>query len=192
MAPSSEPVLVAGGGVAGLTLALTCHQIGVPVKVFESVRRLQPLGVGINLQPNAVRELYDLGLADDLPTIGIETKEWALVGRNGNDIWSEPRGVLAGYNWPQFSVHRGRLQMLLHRTVIERLGPDAVATGCRVVGYENTADGVRLAIDRRSGQGDSTENDHTEAAIVRDHVDGRLLMAGDGLRSAVRRHMHPW
>ncbi|MGI9598593.1 MAG: FAD-dependent monooxygenase, partial [Acidimicrobiales bacterium] len=107
------------------------------------------------------------------------------------DIWSEPRGVLAGYNWPQFSVHRGRLQMLLHRTVVERLGPDAVETGCRVVGYENTADGVRLAIDRRGGQGDSTDNDHAEVAMARDHVDGRLLIAGDGLHSAVRRQMHP-
>ena len=137
MTSTSEPVLIAGGGIAGLTMALTCHQIGVPVRVLESVRDLQPLGVGINLQPNAVRELYDLGLADDLPEIGIETREWALVGRNGNDIWAEPRGLLAGYNWPQFSVHRGQLQMLLYRTVLERLGPDAVTTGCRVLGYQN-------------------------------------------------------
>ena len=96
MAAETRPVLIAGGGIAGLSLALTCHQVGVPVRVFESVRELAPLGVGINLQPNAVRELYDLGLADDLPSVGIETKEWALVGRNGNDVWSEPRGRLAG------------------------------------------------------------------------------------------------
>ena len=93
-------VLVAGGGIAGIAMALTCHQIGVPVKVFESANQILPLGVGINLQPNAVRELYDLGLSASLNQIGIQTREWALVGRNGNDIWAEPRGLLAGYDWP--------------------------------------------------------------------------------------------
>ena len=76
-------VLIAGGGIAGLTMALTCHEIGVPFRVFESSRQILPLGVGINLQPNAVRELTDLGLADRLPEVGIEAEEWALVGRGG-------------------------------------------------------------------------------------------------------------
>jgi 2-polyprenyl-6-methoxyphenol hydroxylase-like FAD-dependent oxidoreductase len=171
------PVLVSGAGIAGLTFALTCHQIGVPVRVFESVRDLAPLGVGINLQPNAVRELHDLGLAEALPAVGIEAREWALVARNGADVWSEPRGLLAGYRWPQYAVHRGELQMLLHRTVLERLGPDAVVTSRRVVGYENTADGVRVTLDRRDGT--------TEV------VEGSVLVAGDGLHSAVRAQMHP-
>lgn len=160
-----------------MSLALTLHQIGVPARVFESVRELQPLGVGINLQPNAVRELHDLGLADDLPTVGIEALEWALVGRNGNDVWSEPRGLLAGYHWPQYAVHRGELQMMLYRCVLERLGPDSVVTGARVAGYEQTADGVRATLDRRDG------TTHT--------VDGSLLIACDGLHSAVRAQMHP-
>ena len=174
---TADAVIVAGAGVAGLTLALTCHQIGRPVKVFESVRELRPLGVGINLQPNAVRELFDLGLADELATIGIETQEWALVGRNGSDIWSEPRGVLAGYDWPQFSVHRGEFQVLLYRAVLERLGADAVETGCRVLGYENTANGVRVRMDRRG--------------IGEEVVEGSVLVAGDGLHSEVRQQMHP-
>ncbi len=173
----SAPVLVAGAGPAGLAFALTCHEIGVPVRVFESVRKLQPLGVGINLQPNAVRELYDLGLEATLPTVGISTREWALAARNGRDVWSEPRGLAAGYRWPQFSVHRGELQMLLHRTVVDRLGPDAVHTSRRVIGYENTARGVRVTLDRRDGR--------TET------VDGSLLVAADGLHSAVRQQMHP-
>ena len=112
------PVLIAGGGIAGMAMALTLHQIGVPCRVFETVPDLQPLGVGINLQPNAVRELYELGIgADQLDTIGIQAREWALVGRNGNDVYAEPRGLLAGYKWPQYSVHRGQLQMLLLREV---------------------------------------------------------------------------
>ena len=172
------PVLIAGGGIGGLATALTLHQIGVPCIVFEAVEALRPLGVGINLQPNAVRELYDLGLdASLLDAIGIQTKEWALVGRNGRDIYSEPRGLLAGYQWPQYSVHRGQLQMLLYNTVLERLGPDVVRLGQRVTGYRQQADGVTALIETRDGQ--------------RLEATGSLLLAADGLHSAVRAQMHP-
>src|SRR5690606_21359304 len=111
----TAPVLVAGAGIGGLATALTLHQIGVPCRVFESVANVKALGVGINLQPNAVRELYELGFGPSaLDAIGIATREWALVGLNGHDVYAEPRGILAGYNWPQYSVHRGKLQMMLY------------------------------------------------------------------------------
>jgi 5-methylphenazine-1-carboxylate 1-monooxygenase len=111
-------VIIAGGGIGGLVTALTLHQIGVRCIVFEAVRDMRPLGVGINLQPNAVRELYDLGItAKDLDRVGLPAQEWTLVGLNGNDIYSEPRGLLAGYNWPQYAVHRGRFHMLLYERV---------------------------------------------------------------------------
>ena len=174
----NDPILIAGGGIGGMALALTLHQIGVPCVVFESVAELQPLGVGINLQPNAVRELYDLGLsAEVLDTIGIQAREWALVGRNGNDVYAEPRGLLAGYRWPQYSVHRGQLQMLLYRTVLERLGPAAVRLGQRVTGYRQHAGSVTAQVQTRDGR-------------TLD-VPGRLLVAADGLHSAVRAQMHP-
>lgn len=173
-----SPILIAGGGIAGLSLALTLHQIGVPCIVFEAVGELQPLGVGINLQPNAVRELFDLGItARELDAIGIQAREWALVGRNGKDVYAEPRGLAAGYRWPQYSLHRGQLQMLLVRTVLERLGAGAVRLGHRVVGYRNEADGVVASIETRDGG--TTE------------VRGSLLVAADGLHSAVRAQMHP-
>ena len=173
----NAPVLIAGGGIGGLSLALTLHQIGLPCIVFEAVPQLQPLGVGINLQPNAVRELFDLGLdARVLDTIGLQAREWALVGRNGKDIYAEPRGLPAGYRWPQYSLHRGRLQMLLYRTVLERLGADSLRLGHRLVGYRNEADGVVASIETRDGR-------KLEAR-------GALLVAADGLHSAVRAQMH--
>jgi 2-polyprenyl-6-methoxyphenol hydroxylase-like FAD-dependent oxidoreductase len=176
--PSRAPVLIAGGGIGGMAMALTLHQIGVPCVVYEAVPELQPLGVGINLQPNAVRELYDLGLDDRvLDRIGIQAREWALVGRNGREIYAEPRGLAAGYRWPQYSVHRGELQMLLYRTVRERLGPGAVQLGQRVTGYRNGEDGVTALVETRDGQ--------------RREVQGAVLVAADGLHSAVRAQMHP-
>jgi 2-polyprenyl-6-methoxyphenol hydroxylase-like FAD-dependent oxidoreductase len=177
---STPPVLIAGAGIGGLTTALTLHQIGVPCRLFESVADIKPLGVGINLQPNAVRELYELGLGpESLATIGIETLEWALVGLNGHDVYSEPRGLRAGYHWPQYSVHRGKLQMLLYRTVLERLGPHAISTGMKITGYRNHADGsgVSAFLQDRAG--------------TRSEVAGSLLVAADGLHSAVRQQMHP-
>jgi 5-methylphenazine-1-carboxylate 1-monooxygenase len=177
---TSSPVLIAGAGIGGLSVALTLHQIGVPCRIFESVAVVKALGVGINLQPNAVRELYELGFgAQALDTIGIQTKEWALVGLNGHDVYTEPRGLLAGYNWPQYSVHRGRLQMLLYRAVLERLGPDTIVTGARVSGYRNheNGDGITALLQSRAG--------------ARSEVAGRLLIAADGLHSAVRQQMHP-
>ena len=172
------PVLIAGGGIGGMTMALTLHQLGVPCVVLEAVAELQPLGVGINLQPNAVRELYDLGLDDRvLDRIGIQAREWALVGRNGREIYAEPRGLAAGYRWPQYSVHRGELQMLLYRTVLERLGPGAVRLGQRVLGYRQQDSHVTALVETRDGR--------------RLEVDGALLVAADGLHSAVRAQMHP-
>ncbi len=171
-------VVVAGGGIAGLTMALTCHEIGVPVRVFESSRRILPLGVGINLLPNAVRELTDLGVADRLSEIGIATQEWALIGRGGNDIWSEPRGLLAGYRWPQWSVHRGELQLMLLDEVRRRCGTEAVVEAHRLVGYRNTSSGITATFEDRS-DGSTVE------------VDADILIAADGLNSRARRQLLP-
>lgn len=172
-------VLIAGGGIGGLAMALTLNQIGVPFTVFEAVRSLAPLGVGINIQPNAVRELYDLGIdADDLDAVGVPSKEWALVGLNGNDIYSEPRGLAAGYKWPQYSVHRGELHMLLYRKLVERAGPDCVKLHHRVTGYEMEAGGSVAAVVKRSDGREIKER-------------GALLIAADGIHSDIRAQMHP-
>ena len=176
---TDKRVIIAGGGIGGLATALTLHQIGVPCIVFEAVREMRPLGVGINLQPNAVRELYDLGFTpDDLDRVGLPAKEWALVGLNGNDIYAEPRGLLAGYAWPQYAVHRGLFHMLLYQKTVERIGADAVRLGSRVTGYRKTADGgVIVLLETADGTVDEAR--------------GKLLIGADGIHSAVRAQMHP-
>ncbi len=177
---TTSPVLIAGAGIGGLSVALTLHQIGVPCVVFESVADIKPLGLGINIQPNAIRELYELGFCpESLDTIGLPTREWALVGLNGNEVYSEPRGLRAGYKWPQYSVHRGGLQILLYRAALERLGADSVRTGLKVTGYRNHPDGKGVTALLRNRDGKCSG------------VEGSLLIAADGLHSEVRQQMYP-
>ena len=171
-------VLIAGGGIAGLTLGLTLHQIGVPFRIYEATRSIRPMGVGINIQPNAVRELFDLGLTDELASIGIKTRQYGFYTKHGLTIWEEPRGLWAGYSWPQYSVHRGKLQMLLYETLIQRAGTDCIATGQRATGFETTETGAILSLeDVETGRSHS--------------VAGSLIVAADGIHSAVRAQMQP-
>src|SRR3954470_18941118 len=162
-------VLIAGGGIGGLTLALSLHQIGVGARVFESVPELRPLGVGINVLPHAVRELIELGLHDRLDAAAVRTRELAYFSKHGKPIWSEPRGVEAGYKWPQFSIHRGTLQQILLDAAIERLGKDNILTSHHLTGWSETADGVRADfIDKATGKAAGT-------------YDGKILIAADGI-----------
>ena len=176
---TDKKVIIAGGGIGGLTLALTLHQIGVPFLVLEKSRAMRPLGVGINIQPNAVRELFDLGLTSEiLDTIGVSAKEWALVGLNGKEVYAEKRGLDAGYNWPQFAAHRGELLMLLYRTLIERAGAESVMLDAKVVKYlKQPAGEVDVSVKRSDGS--------------RFQISGSLLIGADGIHSAVRAQMHP-
>src|SRR5689334_1128483 len=122
-------VVIVGGGISGLSQALSLHQVGIPCRVYDAVPALAPLGYGINLQPNAVRELFALGLGDALSEAGILTKELAFYNKHGQLIWTEPRGKAAGYRWPQISISRGELHRILLGAIRERLGADAIVTG---------------------------------------------------------------
>ncbi|WP_345388310.1 FAD-dependent monooxygenase [Nonomuraea salmonea] len=139
--PSSMRVIIAGAGIAGLTAALSLHAAGITdVTVHEAVEEIQPLGVGINLLPHAVRELMELGLGDRLAETGVATADLTFLNPRGQRIWSEPRGRAAGYRWPQYSIHRGRLLLLLLDAVRERLGPGAVVLGSRITALDHDAD----------------------------------------------------
>lgn len=172
-------VVIVGAGIGGLTLALSLHQVGIAARLYESVDKLEPLGVGINLLPHAVRELTELGLADEIAETAIPTSTLSYVSKRGQSIWSEPRGQAAGYNWPQFSIHRGELQMILYRAVLARLGPDAVRTGHHFSSFEETGTGIRAEfIDRRNG-------------APREAVEGAVLVGCDGIHSALRAQLVP-
>jgi 2-polyprenyl-6-methoxyphenol hydroxylase-like FAD-dependent oxidoreductase len=172
-------VLIAGGGIGGLTLALSLHQIGVPAQVFESVAELKPLGVGINVLPHAVRELIELGLLDELDAQGVRTRELSYYSKHGKPIWSEPRGIEAGYKWPQFSIHRGTLHRILLDAAIARLGAENIFTSHHLRDYTETADGVRADfIDKATGKSAG-------------HQHGALLIAADGIHSAIREKLYP-
>jgi 2-polyprenyl-6-methoxyphenol hydroxylase-like FAD-dependent oxidoreductase len=172
-------VLIIGAGIAGLTTALSLHQIGVECRVFESVDTIEPLGVGINTLPHAVRELTELGLAERLAATAIPTAELAYYSKHGQLIWSEPRGLAAGYNWPQFSIHRGELQMILLAVARERLGADCIVTGHHLASWETTNAGVRARfVNRRTG-------DQVGEA------EGGLLIGADGIHSTVRSALYP-
>ena len=175
---TEDRILVAGGGIGGLALALTLHQIGVPVTVLESAREMRPLGVGINLQPNAIRELFDLGIeAAALDEVGVPAEEWALVGLNGREVYAEPRGLKAGYKWPQYAVHRGEFHMLLYHTLVERAGAEVVQLGTKVTGYAKDGAGIVATVARADGSTDALR--------------GRLLIGADGIHSAIRAQMYP-
>ena len=170
-------VVVAGGGIGGLTTALALHTAGIEVTLFEAVPEIRPLGVGINLLPHAVRELTELGLADRLAATAIETKELIYANRHGQEIWREPRGRDAGYRWPQYSIHRGRLQMILYEAACERLGRARIRTDRRLAEFEQDGQRVSARFVDRSGQSETVEAD--------------LLVAADGIHSAVRAAFHP-
>ena len=121
--------IIVGGGIGGLTTALMLRARGIDCELFEQSDTIRELGVGINTLPHAIRELTGLGLLDRLDAAAVRTDVLYYLNRHGQEVWREPRGLDAGHDVPQFSVHRGRLQSVIHRAVEERLGPEAIHTG---------------------------------------------------------------
>lgn len=173
----TNPVIIAGAGPVGLTAALLLHRQGRTVRVYEAVSELRPLGVGINLLPHSVRVLYGLGLAEQLDDIGIRTAALHYYNKYGQQIWSEPRGLDAGYPFPQYSIHRGRLQLMLLDAVTAELGENAVFTGHRLTGWEDTGNSVRVTFAQADGR--------------RLQVTGDCLIAADGINSTARALLYP-
>ncbi|MGM1063960.1 flavin-dependent oxidoreductase [Saccharothrix sp. Mg75] len=172
-------VVIAGAGIGGLTAALSLHAAGITdVLLLEAVPEIRPIGVGLNILPNAVRELDGLGVLDRLAEVSVATGTLSYHNRFGSLIFREPRGRAAGYRWPQLSVHRGRLQGVLLAAVRERLGAGAVVPDARVAGFAHLPDG-RVSAEVRHADGTTT------------HEVADVLVGADGIQSAVREALHP-
>ena len=141
-------VLIVGGGIGGLTLALELHKRGLPCRVFESAPQIKSVGVGINLLPHATKLLGELGLVPRLLGVSVETAEAAFFNRFGQLIYREPLGKRAGYDWPQISIHRGELQAALIEAFKERLGPDRLHLGAHVSGFSQDGETVTLPLKK--------------------------------------------
>jgi 2-polyprenyl-6-methoxyphenol hydroxylase-like FAD-dependent oxidoreductase len=172
-------VIIAGAGIGGLTLALSLKAAGFDdIDIYEAAHELRPVGVGINLLPHAVRELTELGLEGAIAERAVATEALMYANRFGQEIWREARGRFAGYDWPQYSIHRGVLQMLLLDACRERLGADRVHAGRRVTLAENRPDGVTVRLADAAGGQDVT-------------AAGDVLVGADGIHSTVRAHFYP-
>lgn len=177
MSKFPKPVIIAGAGPGGLTLALLLQQQNIPVRVFESVAELKPLGVGINLLPHSVRVFHNLGLEDMLKANGVETSTLLFCNKFGQEIKVEPRGLRAGYKYPQISIHRGYFQMLLYQEVVARLGTGSVLTGHALESWRDTDNGVEVTLRTPTGQ-----------AV---QATGSCLVAADGIKSTARQLLYP-
>ncbi|MFB5147982.1 flavin-dependent oxidoreductase [Burkholderia orbicola] len=171
-------VLIAGGGIGGLTLALTLHEQGIPVRVFEAAPEIKPVGVGVTLLPHCTAVLGRLGLNEALESVAVSTTTTSFFNRYGQHIYSEETGRHAGYKTPQFQVHRADLHKLLLDACRERIGADRIVTGARCVGFEQDETGVRIKLEDRGGHGMTSYR-------------GDALIGCDGLHSVVRKQLHP-
>ena len=166
-------ILIIGGGIGGLTLALALHTRGLDCKVFEAAPKFMPLGVGINMLPHAIRELSLLGLEPALTNYGVEAKEFTYFNRHGQAIFVEPCGRFAGYKYPHFSIHRGDLHKVLFDAVVDRIGPNAIYFSHACLGFTQSDTEIKVHFDNAETQ------------------TGTIAIAADGFHSVFRKQLYP-
>ena len=179
MTDTGVKVAILGAGVAGLALALNLKKRGIECRVYESAPEIKELGVGITLLPHATRELHELGLLDEIRSLAIENVESCFFNRFGQLLYKEPRGKYAGYRFPEFGIHRGRLHMALYRAALAALGPDAIIVNRQGVGIDQDERGATLHL-RETTSGKMVEPVRAAAVI-----------GCDGINSVVRRQFYP-
>jgi 5-methylphenazine-1-carboxylate 1-monooxygenase len=171
-------VAIVGGGICGLSLALNLRERGISCRVYERAPEIKELGVGITLLPHAMREFTTLGLGDELLKAGIENRESRFYNRFGQLIYKESRGRLAGYEYPEVCIHRGRLHMILFKAARERLGADAILTDHECIGVEQ---------DEQA----ATMHFKTSAGRAKGSVRSDVVIDCEGINSAIRKQFYP-
>ena len=174
-----DDIIIVGAGIGGLTLGLALHAAGIPCRIFESAAEIRPIGVGINLLPHATKELAALGLEQALARVAIATADATFFNRFGQLIYQEPLGRAAGYEHPQFSIHRGDLQMVLLDAFRARVGGDRLTTSHHCIGVEQDEAGVIVSFSDGPG------------GVNRSTIRGRAAIACDGINSAIRKQFFP-
>src|SRR5260370_13304335 len=174
-----DDVIIVGAGIGGLTLGLALQERGIPCRIVESPAEIRPIGVGINLLPHATKELAALGLEPALAKIAIETRDATFFNRFGQLIYQEPLGRAAGYDHPQFSIHRGDLQLVLLDAFVARAGRDRLLTNHHCVGVEQDDSGVTVTFSDGSG------------GANRSTVRRRVAIACDRIHSVLRKQFFP-
>jgi 2-polyprenyl-6-methoxyphenol hydroxylase-like FAD-dependent oxidoreductase len=109
--------------------------------------------------------------------MSVDAEDSIFFNHFGQEIYAEKCGVHMGYLHEQRFVHRGELQMMLYRTVIGRLGADAVVQGARCTRYTQDESSATVTLEYEDG------------TIAHETAD--IVVAADGIKSAVRRQMHP-
>jgi 5-methylphenazine-1-carboxylate 1-monooxygenase len=179
MSREKHDIVIAGGGIAGLTLGLCLQAQGIATRIYEKAPEIAALGVGINVLPHASAVLHALGLGSALNKVAVKTREAAFLNRFGQLIYAEPLGLEAGYDTPQYSIHRGDLQILLRDAYVARCGAENLVMDAECTGYDQAGDTVTISLKQTS----------TGEAMA--DVTAGALVACDGLHSRVRKQMHP-
>ena len=171
-------IAIVGGGIGGLALALSLHRLGLACDVYEAVHEIREIGVGITLLPHAMRELAQLGLQAELESVGIENLESVFCNRWGQFIYREQRGRHAGYALPEIGLPRGKLHGVLHRAALQRIGAGRIHLDHRCAGVEQ--DGGQAILRFHNSRGE-----------VLPPVEADVVVACDGVNSALRREFYP-
>ena len=174
MAMNSRTILIAGGGITGLTAALCLSRAGFRVDVFERAEGFETVGAGLQISPNALSILAMLGIDRAVKNSAVAPAAIRMISAfSGKSITSIPLGAAAieRYGLPYLVVHRADLQQVLASAV--RDDPDiTLHLDARVEDAVSHANGVTALVGQAGRNSEYT---------------GRILVAADGVHSVIRK-----